>query len=345
MERKDFLRLAGVAGLASMIPGKSQAQEEANGPGPIPMPAVGGGCVLIPSETAGPFPLDLSDDANFFRTDIRELQAGADLRVQLRIIGLNSCAGISNMRVDVWHCNADGYYSGFTTNAHLGMQNNTTARWLRGIQLSDANGEVEFLTKFPGWYPGRTVHIHFQVYLSSMLQVTSQFCFPTTEKNVLLTTEAPYTTWGADPVAPGNDGVFADGYALQLATLTYNADTGEYGSFLEVSINGNGSVGLPTLEPETGGQFTLGQNFPNPYADATTIPFSLANGGDVTIDLFDIMGRKVAAIVREGLAPGGHTIIVDMAKLGLGSSNYVYQLTVKNSNGVFRQCKLMSAGK
>ncbi|MEO8733333.1 MAG: hypothetical protein ABI373_03280, partial [Flavobacteriales bacterium] len=112
MERKDFLRLAGVAGFASMIPRKSQAQEEANGSGPLPMPTVGGGCVLIPSETAGPFPLDLSEDANFFRTDIRELQAGADLRVQLRINGLNSCAGISNMRVDVWHCNADGYYSG-----------------------------------------------------------------------------------------------------------------------------------------------------------------------------------------------------------------------------------------
>ena len=68
--------------------------------------------------------------------------------------------------------------------------------------MTDANGEVEFLTKFPGWYPGRTVHIHFQVFLNSMLQVTSQFCYPTAGKNALLTSEAPYTTWGADPVYP-----------------------------------------------------------------------------------------------------------------------------------------------
>lgn len=335
--------------MASMVPGAAHAHDDTEGPAPAPpfMPEPGGGCVLVPSETAGPFPLDLSGDSSYFRTDIREDQAGADLRLRMRVIGNANCLGMANCRVDAWHCNADGYYSGFTTNAHLGQQNNNAARWLRGIQLADANGEVEFLTKFPGWYPGRTVHIHFQVFVSSMLQATSQLCFPTAEKNALLTSEAPYTTWGADPVTPAMDGVFVDGYALQLATLTYDALANEYLLSLEVTINGTGtgSTGLAALEPETGGQFKLGQNFPNPFAQNTSIPFNLANGGDVTVELFDNMGRRVAEIAHDGLATGDHEVPIDLKKQGLERANYVYQLTVRNANGVFRQCKLMTVQK
>ncbi|MGV9012793.1 MAG: hypothetical protein ACOH13_09390 [Flavobacteriales bacterium] len=346
MERRNFLRLAGVAGVASMVPGAAHAHDRTSGQAPA-MPEPGGGCVLIPSETAGPFPLDLSGISSYFRTDIREEQAGADLRLRLRVIGNANCFGMANCRVDAWHCNADGYYSGFTTNAHLGQQNNNAARWLRGIQLTDANGEVEFLTKFPGWYPGRTVHIHFQIFVSSMLQATSQLCFPTAEKNALLTSESPYTIWGADPVTPAMDGVFVDGYALQVATLTFDALANEYASLLEVAINGTGtgSTGLAALEPETGGQFTLGQNFPNPFTQETSIPFSLAQGGDITVELFDSMGRRVAEIVRDGLPAGGNAVSIDLKKLGLLRANYVYQLTVRNANGVFRQCKLMTMQK
>lgn len=348
MERKDFLRLSGAAGLLTMLPGASHGHPlEAHDDGPLPQPMPGGGCALIPSETAGPYPLDLSGNETYFRSDIREEQLGADHRVRLRIVGSSNCLPMQNCRVDIWHCNADGYYSGYTTNAHSGQQNHNNARFLRGIQMTDANGEVEFLTKFPGWYPGRTCHIHFQVYLNSMLQVTSQFCYPTAAKNALLTSVDPYTTWGADPLSPSQDGIFGSNYALQECSLNYNQATGEYDSFLEATIQGSGSVntGLLALEPETGGQFKLGQNYPNPYYGSTAIPVNLTNPADIMIELFDTSGKRAATIQRPGLQAGDHAVHVDVDALDIASGNYVYQLTVTNANGVYRQCKMMTARK
>ncbi|HRH37212.1 MAG TPA: hypothetical protein PK760_02635 [Flavobacteriales bacterium] len=345
MDRKDFLKLSGAAGILTMIPGASHGHPLDAHDEPAPMPMPGGGCALIPQETAGPYPLDLSGNSTYFRSDMREDRPGVDHRFRLRIIGLANCIGMPNCRVDAWHCDVDGYYSGYTVNAHLGSQNNTSARWLRGIQMTDANGEVEFLTKFPGWYPGRTCHIHFQVFIGSMLTATSQFTYPIAEKNALLTSVAPYTTWGADPLDYTSDGIFSDGYALQIATLTFNNNTQEYESFLEVTINGTGSTGLARLEPETGGQFKLGQNFPNPYEGSATIPFTLTNGGDVMLELFDVEGRRAATILRKGLGAGEHSIRIEPSTLNIASANYLYQLSVTNANGTFRQCKLMTAKK
>lgn len=65
------------------------------------------------------------------------------------------------------------------------------------------------------------------------------------------------------------------------------------------------------MEPETGGQFKLGQNFPNPYVDGTSVPFTLKNPSDVTIELFDAMGKKVAIIPAKALGSGEHAIKVD----------------------------------
>lgn len=342
MKRTDFLKAMATAGAAAMIPGSAHAEDHDHDP--EAGPKAGGGCALIPSETPGPYPLDLSGDQTYFRTDITEEQPGVPHRVRLRIIGNTNCLPMLNCRVDLWHCNVDGYYSGYTTTAHLGSQNNNTERFLRGIQMTDANGEVEFLTVFPGWYPGRTCHIHFQIFINSMVQATSQLCYPTAAKNALLTTEPPYTEWGADPLTPAQDGIFSNGYALQEATLVYNELTSEYDSFLEVTINGSGvSTGLLALEPETGGQFKLGQNFPNPYTGQTSVPFVLKNASDVVLDLFDVSGRKVAALQRPNLSPGEHRLPVNMSTLGIENGNYVYQLSVTNSNGTFRQCKMMTA--
>jgi protocatechuate 3,4-dioxygenase beta subunit len=334
MDKRTFLKTSGLLGIASLLPlGKTFSLATNNA----------GGCSLIPSETAGPYPLDLSTNASMFRIDVRETQQGADHLVKLKIIGSSNCLPMPNCRIDIWHCNAFGYYSGYTTSGQMGSQNNIGQTWLRGIQMTDANGEVQFLTKFPGWYSGRVSHIHFQVFLSSVLQVTSQFTFPIQEKNTLYTTVAPYASYGADPTNPSNDNVFSDGYGLQLATLTFNSSTNQYESYFEATINGTGTTGLQKMEPETGGQFKLGQNFPNPYSEETTIPFILTNPSDVKIELWDITGRKVATIKKEKLGSGEQSIKLNMKLLGIPSENYVYQIEVVNSNGSFRQCKMMTA--
>src|SRR5260221_275368 len=304
MERKDFLRGVGLAGLGLTLPLAKVFSAPDN-------ESTSGGCVLIPQETAGPYPLDLSSNSAMFRQDIRETQAGVQLNLKLKFLGVNNCGVMQNARVDVWHCSANGYYSGYTTNGQQGSQNHAGETFLRGIQMTDANGEVNFVTIFPGWYSGRIIHIHFQVFLSSVLTATSQLTFPVTEKNALLAANAPYSSYGPDPTTFASDNVFSDGYALQLATLTPSTSVG-YDSYLEVTINGTGFTGLQELEPETGGQFKLGQNFPNPYSGETTVPFVLKNTSDVKLELWDLAGKKVASIIRKQMSAGEHKIAVNL---------------------------------
>jgi protocatechuate 3,4-dioxygenase beta subunit len=336
MNRKDFLKGMGLAGLGTFLPfGSTFAGTDDT--------AKTNACVLIPSETAGPYPLNLSTNAAMFRTDIRESKTGIQLNVKLKIIGVNNCLPIQNARVDIWHCDKDGYYSGYSNVGYLGTQNNVGQTFCRGIQMTDANGEVNFTTIFPGWYVSRVTHIHFQVFLNSVLQATSQFTFPVTTKNSIYTSNSLYSAHGTDPQSISTDNVFSDGATYQTATLTPNATTGGYDTFLEVGINGSGVTGLQKLEPETGGQFKMLQNYPNPYETETTIPFSLTYPSDVKIELYDLMGRKVAHVERANMAAGEQRIELNLANLQIAKTNYAYQLTVSNKNGAFSQCKMMTA--
>ena len=98
------------------------------------------------------------------------------------------------------------------------------------------------------------------------------------------------------------------------------------------------------LDRETGGQFILGQNYPNPCAGATAIPFALSNGGDVRLDLFDLVGRKMTGIIRKEMGAGEHTVKLNLSGLGLPAGDYIYQLQVTNGRGVYRQGKQMTTG-
>lgn len=303
------------------------------------------GCTLVPSETEGPYPLDTVSNSALLRQDVREGKTGAQLNLKMKIMGNANCLPMQNAWVKIWHCDKDGYYSGYSNSGYLGTQNNAGQTFCRGVQVTDANGEVEFITIFPGWYTGRVTHIHFRVYISSVLTATSQLTFPETTKNAIYTGSALYSAHGTDPQSISGDMVFSDGYTLQMATLTPNSTTGGYDSYLEVTINGAGTAGLAQLEPETGGQFKLLQNYPNPYQGETVIPFTLTNPSDVAIELYEFSGRVVAEIAKIDMAAGSHTMVVNADALGIPRGNYIYQIVVTNANGVFRQCKVMTALK
>lgn len=337
MERKDFLKGMGILGLGSVLPvNKAQAAVNALGP------QKGAACALIPTETAGPFPLDLTANATYFRNDIREDRTGTLLNLKLKIIGVDNCIAMPNLRVNIWHCDKDGLYSGYDQTNNAGQAGKT---YLRGYQMTDANGEVSFTTIFPGWYTGRICHIHFQVYVSSVYAAISQLSFDPTAKNALYAANSTLYTKGADPMTFNTDNIFSDGYSYQVATLTPNSTTGGYDAYLEVGIQGGGTTGLAALEPETGGQFKLKQNYPNPFSDKTSIPFTLTNPSDATVILFDLMGRKVGEIKKTSLSAGEQEVEIDFKSLGIAPANYIYQLEVKNNNGRFAQCKMMTAGE
>lgn len=333
MQRKDFLKGIGLAGAASLIPFSKTFAGEASGNKPA-------SCVLIPTETAGPFPLDLTTNNYYFRQDVREDRAGVPLRVRLKIIGEDDCSVMANVRVNIWHCDKDGVYSGYDTPQNPGGSADT--KWLRGYQMTDANGEVEFITIFPGWYAGRICHIHFQVYVSSTYAAISQLSFDIAEKNALYAAHADIYTKGVDPMSFAQDNVFSDGYAYQVATLSANEEGG-YDTYLEVTVKGSGGTAIGNIEKENARQFQLGQNYPNPYRNSTTIPFTLNNASKVYFALIDLTGRKVAHLDLGMLQAGEHSLPLDVDALGIGYGNYVYQIRVENNRGIFLQAKMMTA--
>ena len=330
--RRDFIKIAGMASAATLLPTSRMISEETQG----------ASCVLIPSETAGPFPLDLTENNFYFRKDIREGKLGAPLLLKLKVLGDSNCLPLQNVRVNIWHCDKDGLYSGYSGQGNAGQAGLT---YLRGYQITDADGEVEFLTIVPGWYNGRVCHIHFQVYVSSAYAAISQLTFDVEQKQAVFAANPTLYTKGADPLAIASDNIFADGYLYQLAQLTPNSEIGGYNSYLEVTVKGSGATTVGYLEGQNAEQFVLGQNYPNPYVGQTTIPVELFQPSDVSLDIFDVQGHKVARIDNPGLPTGIHHVPINIQGLNLSSANYVYQIEVRNLSGVFRECKLMSARK
>ena len=112
----------------------------------------------------------------------------------------SNCEPLANVLVDVWHCDADGKYSEYGTE--------TAKHYLRGRQTTDANGQVSFISIFPGWYPGRAPHIHVEVLNSSGTSVcVSQIAFP---KNICDTVYATANYNGTADTSNSSDGIFAD---------------------------------------------------------------------------------------------------------------------------------------
>src|SRR5574337_781373 len=111
-------------------------------------------CVLIPAETAGPFPLlSILADPRFVRTDITEGQPGVPLDLTLEVVDVaRGCAPVTGAAVYIWHCSKDGAYSGYEQGAQGDHRGET---WLRGLQLTDGAGRARFRSIYPGWYPGR----------------------------------------------------------------------------------------------------------------------------------------------------------------------------------------------
>jgi len=128
-----------------------------------------GTCVLMSSVTEGPYYLD----GALVRKDITEGKSGVPLTLRITVQDTtDSCAPVAGAAVEIWHCDAWGYYSGYTTanpggSAPAESEDGSTANdqtYLRGYQVAGANGVVKFETIFPGWYTPRTCHIHVKVH-------------------------------------------------------------------------------------------------------------------------------------------------------------------------------------
>lgn len=152
--RRRFLRDLGLLAAAGIAPGTAAAATPA-------------ACLLTPAATEGPFYLD---DA-LVRADIRDGRPGQPLRVRIRVVDAGrGCAPVTGALVSIWHCDAQGQYSGEG-------RGDRQARFLRGVQPADSDGVAAFTSIYPGWYPSRAIHIHFKVLLGRAEALTSQLYF------------------------------------------------------------------------------------------------------------------------------------------------------------------------
>ena len=134
-------------------------------------------CVLTADAGEGPFYMD----PKLIRSDITSGMPGAPLQLALQVVRAGDCSILSNARVDIWHADAIGLYSGYAKQGGVGgvsPQTAVGATYLRGTQVTDAQGNVQFRTIFPSWYGGRTPHVHFKVFLGGREVVASQIFFP-----------------------------------------------------------------------------------------------------------------------------------------------------------------------
>jgi len=340
MNRKNFLKGLGLFGIGTILPaGKSKTAAAAINRNLAKMQV---DCILIPHETAGPYPLDLSDDETYFRQDVTEGKPGLPLTLTVTVVNIqDNCLPVKDARIDIWHTDKDGVYSGYP---QPGIDT-TGETFCRGIQVTDAAGQVTFNTIYPGWYPGRITHIHFQVFISNVLSATSQMAFP--EDITALVYDLELYDKGQNTTVSGNedDGVFASppgDLVYEMLTLTGNTTDG-YTATMTVGIDAP-VTGLSTLEPETGGQFKLVPNYPNPFRESTNIKFILYQAADVKIEVFSMQGIKMGEVLNSKLSTGEHEVTISR-KIGntlLAPGNYAYQLTTENSFGRFKQVKVMT---
>jgi protocatechuate 3,4-dioxygenase beta subunit len=221
--RREALAVLGTAG-AAMLAGRSlwsSAAEHA--------PA----CIASPEQTEGPYFVDERLNRSDIRSDPADgsVSEGLPLTLKLVISAVTGgkCAPLAGATVDLWHCDAAGIYS----DARDRQFNTIGKKFLRGYQVTDARGSVSFSTVYPGWYEGRTVHMHFKVRgpagSKRGYEFTSQFYFDDAVTD-RVHSRSPYIVRGRRTVRNGGDGIFGDG-GRRLMLPVVETDAGYAANF------------------------------------------------------------------------------------------------------------------
>jgi protocatechuate 3,4-dioxygenase beta subunit len=196
--RKSLITLGGVVGSAlagSALRAASAGGTTGSGPAAVANGAVK--CVLTPELTEGPYYIA----GEHVRRNITDGYPGTALALHLTVLDASSCKPIKGAAVDVWHADAAGDYSGL---------NGSSTTFMRGIQRTNANGLAVFHTVYPGWYTGRTVHIHVKVHVGGSVVHTGQLFF-----NDSLTDRvykrSPYNTRGSRDTRNAQDSIYRNG--------------------------------------------------------------------------------------------------------------------------------------
>src|SRR3954447_25663748 len=165
-------------------------------------------CVLTPELTEGPYYIA----GEKLRRDIRDGHRGTLLTLRLKVLDASTCAPIKGAAVDIWHADAAGVYSGFGEGAG-------SRTFMRGIQKTNRDGLALFTTVYPGWYPGRAVHIHVKVHAGGSVVHTGQLFFPDAVTAAAYKAR-PYAARGGPDMLNAQDSIFVNGGKRSMLALT-----------------------------------------------------------------------------------------------------------------------------
>jgi len=254
LSRRQALAFIGAAGATSVVGMVSRAWAA---------------CPVTPAETEGPYWVDELLNRSDITVDPGDASArpGVPLTLRIRVLRADaSCAPAAGVQVDIWHCDAIGLYSDEAANNTIGK------KFLRGYQISDASGAVQFTTIYPGWYSGRTIHIHFRIRtVNGATNFTSQLFFDDTVSNQVLG-QSPYNTRGTRDTNNANDNIYN---AATLMTISGDVTAGFAGTF-DVALNG-----LPATTPAPTATAT---ETPTPVTTPASCAGDCDGSGDVTVD-------------------------------------------------------------
>jgi protocatechuate 3,4-dioxygenase beta subunit len=257
LHRRSLLKLMGGAGLAAI---GATALLGSSG-----RAAFAAAAAVIPEETAGPYPGDGSNGPNVLtqsgivRSDIRSsfgtsttMAQGVLTTITLNVTDLDAGnAAAQGLAVYLWHCNRDGLYSMYS-------QGITNENYLRGVQVTDANGQVKFTSIFPACYAGRWPHIHFEVYPSLASATTAASKIATSQiavpkaicDEVFATTGYSQSVTNLSHTSLATDNVFSDGVTYE--TPTYSGDvTNGISLAMDVAVHANGAGSVTTMGDTT----------------------------------------------------------------------------------------------
>lgn len=239
MERKEFLRGLGLAGLGTftipVIKACSSDDDASSTSTTDTTQATNTGgstntsCSVTSSETAGPFPT--KSPSSLVTANIVSDRTGVGFTINITIKNTNaSCAALAGAIVDIWHCDKDGYYSEYGGTSMQSVDF-TSVHFLRGRQTTNANGLVSFTSIFPGWYTSRATHIHVHIYNASGTSLlVTQIAFPEGSGSAVALVNAStangYTKGLSGYTYNASDNVFSDSVANEMSTVTGSVATG-----------------------------------------------------------------------------------------------------------------------
>ncbi|MDQ3097834.1 MAG: twin-arginine translocation pathway signal protein [Chloroflexota bacterium] len=188
-------------------------------------------CVVRPALTDGPFFVDGKLDRSDIRSDpaVGAVSAGAVLVLTFNVsrVSGSTCTGLADAVVDLWQCDALGVYSDVPGPG-------AGRKFLRGFQRTDAQGRAPFTTVYPGWYQGRTVHLHFKIRSGSQ-EFSSQLFFDDAQSDTVFA-QAPYSQRSNRPTRNANDGIYGQN-GRQLTLQCTPSGGGSYAAAFDIGLS------------------------------------------------------------------------------------------------------------